>query len=181
MSFELTNYEALGEDEINDNIFADHVYFSNELNVKTNLKEVWQKVEDNFYRIVEQTISQTTNPEGILFTLFVCLPSRELEVYELHHDFKTGEEEGGAGYYTINNLEIKEKFYIKLIVTTTLKIPYDTKEAIQEEQCVVCLDAPPKVLYVECLHYIVCKSCDDTGNFNRCPKCRKPIENKIRF
>ena len=181
MSFELINYQALGEDEIDDNIYKDYGYFSDELNVKTNMKEVWQKVEYNFFQIVGRTISQTTNSERVLFTLSVCLPSRELEVYEVHHDFTTEEEEGGMGYYTINNLEIKEKFYIKLIVSITSKIPYNTADAIQEEQCVVCLEAPPKVLYVECLHYIVCKSCDDTGEFNKCPKCRKPIENKVRF
>ena len=56
------------------------------------------------------------------------------------------------------------------------------KKSIKEDECVICFENKPNILFVECLHICVCKQCDKKGNFNKCPLCRKKINNqKILF
>ena len=51
--------------------------------------------------------------------------------------------------------------------------------AYKLEQCVICLDNKPNILYKPCLHYCVCSQCVDKGNFENCPYCREKIEKTI--
>ena len=50
---------------------------------------------------------------------------------------------------------------------------YEVKTAIKEDECVICYENKPNILYTECLHYVVCDSCDKKGDFKSCPMCRK--------
>ena len=52
----------------------------------------------------------------------------------------------------------------------------DLIDAYKLEQCVICLDNKPNILYNPCLHYCVCSQCGDKGKFENCPYCREGIE-----
>ena len=55
--------------------------------------------------------------------------------------------------------------------------PVPPKRAISEPECIVCCEKQPDILYTECLHRVVCVSCDTKGEFKRCPMCRTRINN----
>ena len=47
------------------------------------------------------------------------------------------------------------------------------KKTINEEDCVICFENKPNILFTDCLHVCVCADCNKVGNFNKCPICRK--------
>ena len=49
------------------------------------------------------------------------------------------------------------------------------KRAIEEDQCVVCYEAKPNILFLDCSHLVICEECDRKGSFRNCPMCRTPI------
>ena len=55
--------------------------------------------------------------------------------------------------------------------------PTPPKRAIFEPECIICFEKQPDILYTECLHRVVCVSCDTKGEFKRCPMCRTRINN----
>ena len=55
---------------------------------------------------------------------------------------------------------------------------YKLKKSIKEDECVICLNNKANILYTECLHFVVCDSCDKKGRFSKCPLCRKKIKNQ---
>ena len=55
---------------------------------------------------------------------------------------------------------------------------YEVKTTIKEDDCVICLENKPNILYTECMHFAVCTSCDKKGDFKSCPLCRKKIKNQ---
>ena len=53
----------------------------------------------------------------------------------------------------------------------------------RQDCCVVCLESKPNILYLDCLHMIVCDSCDrlkKTGR-NNCDVCRAKIYKKVKI
>ena len=88
------------------------------------------------------------------------------------------------------NSTIEGDFYIELNVSTSVIDDYEdedeeptpTLKAITEEECIICLENKPNILYTECLHIVVCVSCDGKGEFSKCPMCRTKIKNnRIRI
>ena len=58
----------------------------------------------------------------------------------------------------------------------------EIKTSINEEECVICYENKPNILYSDCCHIAVCYECDTKGRFRSCPMCRKKIKNqKIRI
>ena len=55
---------------------------------------------------------------------------------------------------------------------------YEVKTMIKEDDCVVCFENKPNILYTECMHFAVCTLCDKKGDFKSCPLCRKKIKNQ---
>ena len=59
---------------------------------------------------------------------------------------------------------------------------FNIKTTITEPDCVICYENKPNILYTECLHRVVCNSCDAKGKFSKCPFCRTKIKNnRIRI
>ena len=56
-----------------------------------------------------------------------------------------------------------------------------TLEAYKEDKCVVCLNNEPKILFYNCVHYCVCRECEERNPFKKCPYCRTRILTKISF
>ena len=88
-----------------------------------------------------------------------------------------------------DNFEIEGDFYVGINVSTYTwdqygsedededEEPTPPKRAISETECIVCCEKQPDILYTECLHRVVCISCDTKGEFKRCPMCRTRINN----
>jgi len=48
-------------------------------------------------------------------------------------------------------------------------------------ECVICLTNVPDIIYLPCMHNILCFYCSQNYSDNKCPLCMKKIENKIPF
>ena len=51
--------------------------------------------------------------------------------------------------------------------------PIKFKQSITADECVICYENKPNVLYPNCLHISTCKSCEENRSVPRCPLCRK--------
>ena len=57
------------------------------------------------------------------------------------------------------------------------------KETYRQDHCVVCLEAKPNILYLDCMHIAICDSCDrlkKTGRDN-CDVCRAEISKRVKI
>ena len=52
-------------------------------------------------------------------------------------------------------------------------------KAYKLDQCVICLDKKPNILYKPCMHYCICSQCESKEKFENCPYCREIIEESI--
>ena len=87
-----------------------------------------------------------------------------------------------------SNMEIEGEFFIGINVGVYISpvdedrydedYNYKLKKSIKEDDCVICLNNKANILYTECLHFVVCDSCDKKGKFSKCPLCRKKIKNQ---
>ena len=78
---------------------------------------------------------------------------------------------------------VEGNFRIGIDITAYVVEDYDEddhkiKTTIKEDDCVVCFENKPNILYTECMHFAVCTSCDKKGDFKSCPLCRKKIKNQ---
>ena len=78
---------------------------------------------------------------------------------------------------------VEGNFRIGIDITAYVVEDYDEddhkiKTMIKEDDCVVCFENKPNILYTECMHFAVCTSCDKKGDFKSCPLCRKKIKNQ---
>ena len=83
----------------------------------------------------------------------------------------------------VDNEEITGNFLIHLEITLYIdpslkEDNYKIKQYIPEDECVICYENKPNILYTNCLHFVVCKDCDNNGNFSKCPLCRKKIKSE---
>ena len=49
------------------------------------------------------------------------------------------------------------------------------------DQCVICMEKEPCILFIQCRHICVCLSCETTKPSLKCPFCRSEILQKIKF
>ena len=87
-----------------------------------------------------------------------------------------------------SNMEIEGEFFIGIDVVVYVSpevedrydedYDYKLKKSIKEDECVICCDNKANILYIECLHFVVCDGCDKKGKFSKCPLCRKKIKNQ---
>ena len=64
-------------------------------------------------------------------------------------------------------------------------VPYTPPEKThKQEQCVICLESAPNILYLNCMHIAVCEFCDDMKRTAalrlKCDVCRTIISRRIR-
>ena len=97
--------------------------------------------------------------------------------FSVNHDYNnTCQASLPKGYFkvclaAVHNYERKEikKCEIEECPANTYKL----------EQCVICLDNKPNILYKPCMHYCICLQCEKKGKFENCPYCREIIEESI--
>ena len=49
-----------------------------------------------------------------------------------------------------------------------------------EAKCVVCFECAPDVVFMPCFHVVSCRDCGLREEMERCPVCRRAIEQKHR-
>ena len=58
-------------------------------------------------------------------------------------------------------------------------------ETFRQDRCVICLESTPNILYLECMHIVVCDSCDRMKRTERlrknCDVCRSEISRRIKI
>ena len=58
-------------------------------------------------------------------------------------------------------------------------------ETYRQEKCVICLEDPPSILYLDCMHIAVCGSCDrmksETSSRLTCDVCRAEISKRVKI
>ena len=57
--------------------------------------------------------------------------------------------------------------------------PKPIKKFFKHDQCVICLDRKPNVLFVKCRHTCVCEECEEAHPSTQCPCCRTEISEKL--
>ena len=51
-------------------------------------------------------------------------------------------------------------------------------QSFKSNECVICLDNPPNVLFCNCRHMCICEECDRVKSVETCPVCK--TENTIK-
>ena len=85
-------------------------------------------------------------------------------------------------------LELREVFRLfigrnnNIAISKPLPPPIKT---YRQDKCVICLEAPPSILYLDCMHIAVCVSCDriksNTSSQSTCDVCRAEISKRIKI
>jgi hypothetical protein len=78
----------------------------------------------------------------------------------------------GKYYYSIKNrqlIKIIEETELPTIPAPKIKVYQDT----EQEECLLCYDAPKESVFDPCGHFYTCKSC--SSKCKLCPICRVPI------
>ena len=57
--------------------------------------------------------------------------------------------------------------------------PKPPKKTFKVDQCAICLDRIPNVLFVKCRHICVCSVCEKAHPSTQCPCCRTEISEKL--
>ena len=57
--------------------------------------------------------------------------------------------------------------------------PKPLEKTFKVDQCVICLDRKPDVLFIKCNHICVCNECEKTHPSTQCPYCRMKGSRKL--
>ena len=58
-------------------------------------------------------------------------------------------------------------------------LPKPLEKTFKLDQCVICLDRKPGVLFINCNHTCVCGECEKTHPSTKCPYCRATISKRL--
>ena len=58
-------------------------------------------------------------------------------------------------------------------------LPKPLEKTFKFDQCVICLDRKPNVLFIKCKHTCVCKECEKMHPSTKCPYCRATISKRL--
>ena len=59
--------------------------------------------------------------------------------------------------------------------------PKPIEDHFKIDQCVICMEKEPCILFIQCRHICVCLSCETAKPSLKCPFCRSKIFQKIKF
>ena len=86
-------------------------------------------------------------------------------------------------------IEMRTTFYLNLIDENNLndvdddveEITPPTQNVFEDDNCLVCLENKPNIIFCPCNHFVVCEKCDEKGKFINCVKCREEICKKLKI
>ena len=189
-------FELINVEESDINIQYPHVRFEYEtkeiINGNSTMEEAYilsKPFFDGFIRKYKNYILHDKLIAFSTYAIYVAFPN------DYYHEYKklfsvyidnTKDNVKNEDKY-VDNKEITSNFLIYLEITLYIDPSLkedncEIKKYIPEDECVICYENKPNILYTDCLHFVVCNSCDSKGKFSKCPMCRKKIKNqKIRI
>ena len=87
-------------------------------------------------------------------------------------------------------IEMRTTFYLNLVDLNNLddedededeEILPPTQNVFEDDNCLVCLENKPNIIFNPCNHFVICEKCDEKGKFINCVKCREKICNKLKI
>jgi hypothetical protein len=82
----------------------------------------------------------------------------------------------GKYFYSVKNksaIQVIEPEQVPSMPTPKIKVYQDT----EQEECLLCFDAPKESVFNPCGHFYTCKTC--SSKCDKCPICRFPIVSLI--
>ena len=170
---------------------AEYYRFKTELiNAETNKEEIYVITKLYFDNFVEKFKNYQIGNENITessFGLYVEIKEdydlSEKHIYSLSYN-------NIKNYITVENkftenLPIEGEFKVCLSISCYVSYeefedeePKIVKKPVKEDECVICYENKPNILFPDCLHVCICLSCEEIGNFNKCPIYRNKIINE---
>ena len=99
-------------------------------------------------------------------------------------------EESESVFYTHPRNLLDQKFsiyvegYCYFVKQSTTPIAPPV-EPHREDHCVACLEAKPNIFYLDCLHIVICDTCDrmksKTSSQSTCDVCRAEIFKRVKI
>ena len=189
-------FKLIQEDIDHNNDCMTLVYCTREIEDQTTKEEIYIISKMYFDNLFAKYKSYHINDE----------PATESS-YKLYVDLLEGEEVVQKHIYSMSYDNIEDKINIEnkyddnsiidglfsiVIFINLYKFDFNPEEdydyyreirtTINEEECVICYENKPNILYSDCCHIAVCYECDTKGRFRSCPMCRRKIKNqKIRI
>ena len=80
--------------------------------------------------------------------------------------------------------ELREDLYRQYRDAMRGDVKYEPPiETYRQDCCVICLETPPSILYLNCMHIAVCDSCDrlKTTHRKNCDVCRAEISKRVKI
>ena len=140
------------------NVYRDTVYC---FSIKQH--DPFQKPHD--IQLINKDIEIEVDPDTSIITIGNLLKDRIDNMpddrFSLDEDIKTG--------VTLTVVKI-EKLKEWKDSQKSIKINLST---FKDDVCVICIETKPNVLFCNCGHLIICESCYDKLENNKCPKCRE--------
>ena len=170
----------------------------------SNFKDLMDKVNPFIYYLASkyQNVIEWNYDYGIFFDVVVAFPKREYEV--ILNDYKLSKYPNDLSIdITEQNLYDYSEEGIEKLISTPFNIIisvyaeyinrfYENEEEVEEEdeeevepielkqtiiydECVICYENKPNVLYPDCFHISTCKKCEELHPINKCPICREKV------
>ena len=162
-----------------------------EIEAETTKEEIYVITKMYFDNFVEKFKNYQIDGENIMessYYLYVQIEDEEKHIYSMGYNNILNKISIENKYSEDFPIEGKFKICLNISCYIFYEEEYDAyentniKTPIKEDECVVCYENKPNILFTDCLHICVCLECDKTGNFNKCPICRKKLlKEKILF
>ena len=168
----------------------------------SNFKDLIDKVNPFIYYLASkyQNVIEWNYEYGFFFDVIVAFPKEEYEL--ILKDYRLSKYPNDLSIdITEQNLNNFSKKDIEKLINTPFHIiidvyaeytnrfyeeeveeedeeevePIELKQTIIYDECVICYENKPNVLYPDCFHISTCKRCEELHLINKCPLCREKV------
>ena len=168
----------------------------------SNFKDLMDKVNPFIYYLASkyQNVIEWNYEYRIFFDVIVAFPKEEYEL--ILKDYRLSKYPNDLSIdITEQNLYDFSKEDIEKLINTPFHIiidvyaeyinrfyeeeveeedeeevePIKLKQTIIYDECVICYENKPNVLYPDCFHISTCKRCEELHLINKCPLCREKV------
>ena len=116
-------------------------------------------------------------PERMLNPLF--------SIYVRFYSYYLSNEEREEAFLMEHNISYEQQDRILYGLSNSIDVLKPPIETYRQDHCVVCLEAKPNILYLDCMHIAICDSCDrmksETSLRLMCDVCRAEISRRIKI
>ena len=105
--------------------------------------------------------------------------------FSIYVRFYLSNEEREEAFLMEHNISHKQRDRILYGLSNSIDVLEPPIETYRQDHCVVCLEAKPNILYLDCMHIAICDSCDrmksETSLWLTCDVCRAEISRRIKI